>query len=255
MAMILRLLARVAVIVVLAFIAMPVTAQNVLRLRIDTVTTKPGSTVDVRVLYTFTSTHPHNIHDFLARFLFDTTKSALAGSGYIMNGAATYPLFDTVPSHTGLLVYGNQEIDLTDSVLFTIRMTLDTNADTAWIRWDRKWPVMQLGNEGVDSVYQQDGWIRSSKPLGIVQSVSDVQPSLTMYPNPAEDHVMISAPGYGDGSRVEVYDAAGRLSFEGPLVHGGWQIPSGFPAGAYEVLLSDESRTVQNIGTLIVSPR
>jgi hypothetical protein len=263
MAMILRLLTRVAAIVVLAFFVSPVAAQNVIHLRIDTITADPGATVDVRVLYTFTSTHSHNIHDFLARFHFDTSKSKLAA--YIMDGTASaalcFPPADTIPSHTGLLVIGNgQEIDLTDSVLFKIRMTLDSNADTAWVRWDSSYyhgyalAVFSDGDEGIDSVTQEDGWIRSSRPPESVRSVSNTEAPLRMYPNPARDRVTIEVSGAGDAV-IEVYDAVGRLSFDGPLVLGGWQIPSGFPAGAYEVRLNEASRAMQSIGTLIVSPR
>src|ERR1039458_2997930 len=101
MAMIQRLLTRVAVIGAFAFSAHTVSAQNVMHLRIDTVTAKPGATVDVRVLYTFTSTHAHNIHDFLSRFLFDTTKSKLVA--YILDGTASaalsFPPADTISSH------------------------------------------------------------------------------------------------------------------------------------------------------------
>jgi hypothetical protein len=261
--MIQRLLTRVAVIGAFALSAHSAAAQNVMHLRIDTVTAKPGAMVDVRVLYTFTSTHAHDIHDYNARFLFDTSKSKLVA--YVLSGSASVALSapnDTIGSHAGMLLIGNgQEIDLTDSVLFTIRMTLDSNADTAWIRWDSSWyhsdglAVFTAGDEGIDSVIQEDGWIRTSEPPASVESVSSVQAPFGMYPNPAREDVKIDLPGSSGNAVMKVYDAVGRLSFEGPLVLGGWQIPSGFPAGAYEVLLNETGRTVQNIGTLIVSPR
>jgi len=264
MAMIQRLLSRVVVIGVFAFSITPVAAQNVVRLRIDTVTANPGATVDVHVVYTFASTHAHDIHDFNARFLFDTSESQLVA--YITDGTASgmiTSLSDTIGSHDGFLEVGDgQEIDLKDSVLFTIRMTLDSNADTAWIRWDSNWyhgdglAVFTAGDEGVDSVYQEDGWIRSSRPSASVENVSGASETVRMYPNPARDHVMIDVPGSSDGEVIEVYDVAGRLSFGGPLVLGGWQIPSKLQAGAYRVVVNDFAGQVSKfIGMLIVAPR
>jgi hypothetical protein len=259
------LLAGAAVIVLLVLSAGSVSAQNVMHLRIDTVTAKPGAKVDVRVLYTFTSTHAHKIDDFDARFVFDTSESRLDTLNglfpYIMNGAASFPNFDTTWSYTGLLGIGDTEIDLTDSVLFTIRMILDSNADTAWIRWDSNWyhgyglALFKVGGENVDSVTLEDGWIRSSKPPSSVQSVSAESALLRMYPNPARDHITIDAPGSTDDAVIDVYDAVGRLSFEGSLVLGGWQIPSELQPGAYEVVLNGSLRTVRSAGMLIVAPQ
>ena len=254
--MIQRLLSRVAVIGAFAFSAHTAAAQNVMHLRIDTVTAKPGAAVDVRVLYTFTSTHAHDIHDYNARFFFDTSKSKLVA--YVLSGSASAAISapnDTIGSHAGM-----QEIDLADSVLFTIRMTLDSNADTAWIRWDSSWyhgdglAVFTAGDEGIDSVIQDDGWIRSSKPPESVESLSKAQAALRMYPNPARDLVTIEAQGSLDDAVIEAYDEAGRLSFDGPLVRGAWYIPTGFGAGAYEIILNDASRKT-SIGTLVVAPR
>lgn len=260
-----RLLAGVVVIASLAINASSISAQNVMHLRIDTVTAKPGVMVDVRVLYTFTSTHAHNIDDFDARFLFDTSECRVDTLNglfpYIMNGSAPFPAFDTTWSFTGLLAIGDTEINLTDSVLFTIRMILDSNADTAWIRWDSNWyhgyglAVFKVGGEEVDSVTLEDGWIRSSKPPASVQSVSAEPATRRMYPNPARDHVMIDMPGSSDEEVIDVYDAVGRLSFEGPLVLGGWQIPSELQPGAYEVMLNDKLRNTRSAGTLIIAPR
>jgi len=267
MAMVRRLLTRVVVIAAVAFCARPVSAQNVMRLRIDTVTAKPGATVDVRVLYTFTSTHAHNIHDFNTRFLFDTSKSHLVA--YILDGAARIPFFaDTTGSHAGLLALGTQEIDLTDSVLYTIRMTLDSNldtinGDTAWVRWDPEWTLSATqtfgaGDEGVDAVDHEDGWIRTppSPPMSVVDRTSANEP-LRMYPNPAREEVTIDAPGYGEGVELQVYDAVGRLRIAGPFVLGAWRIPSGFESGAYEMVLKGASAKAgaRYIGTLIVTPR
>jgi hypothetical protein len=260
-----RLLTGVVVIATLALHAGSISAQNVMHLRIDTVTAKPGARVDVRVLYTFTSTHAHNIDDFDARFIFDTSESQLDTLNglfpYIMNGAAPFPNFDTTWSFTGLLAIGDTEIDLTDSVLFTIRMILDSNADTAWIRWDSNWyhgyglAVFKVGGEEVDSVTLEDGWIHSSKPPASVQGVSAESAALRMYPNPARDHVTIDLPGSSDEEVIDVYDAVGRLSFEGSLVLGGWQIPSELQPGAYEVMLNGMLRSMRSSGTLILAPR
>jgi len=254
MAIIQRLLTRATVIAAFALLCVcPVSAQNVMHFRIDTVTANPGATVDVRVLYTFTSTHAHNIHDFNARFLFDTTASQLVA--YIMDGTASADLTDTTGSHAGLLALGNQEIDLTDSVLFKIRMTIDSNADTAWIKWDRNWIVFGAGDEGVDSVYQQDGWIRTPKSKANVKT-SSASELPRLYPNPASERVTIDAPEYTEGATLEVFAVTGRLAFSGPLGSGGgWQIPSEFQAGAYEVVLSDSRRGSEYVGTLIVAPR
>jgi hypothetical protein len=257
--MIHRLLARVAVIASIAFSAGSISAQNVMHLRIDTVTANPGATVDVRVLYTFTSTHAHDIHDFNARFLFDTSESRLVA--YIMTGTASAALTDTTGSHKGILALGNQEIDLTDSVLFIIRMTIDSTADTAWVRWDPNWyhgdgsAVFTAGDEGLDSVTLEDGWIRTPKSNATVQVASSALELPRLYPNPAYDRVTINTSGSTEGAILQVFDAVGRLSFAGPLVLGAWQIPLGFEAGAYEVVVFDANRRPQYIGTLIVAPR
>jgi hypothetical protein len=264
MAMIQRLLARVVVIASFALSVGSVSAQNVMHLRIDTVTADPGATVNVRVLYTFTSTHAHDIHDFLARFLFDTVQSRVDTLGdvspFIMNGAAPSPEFNVTWSLTGLLALGGSEIDLSDSVLFTIRMILDSNADTAWIRWDPKWTLsvmqtFQYGDEGVDSLFHEDGWIRTPQSKAIVQAASSVSKLPQIYPNPAYNQVTIDAPGYTESATLEVFDVTGKLCFDGHLVHGAWQVPPEFKAGAYEVVLSDKNQKPQYIGTLIVAPR
>jgi len=254
------LLVRAVVISAFALSAGPISAQNVMSLRIDTVTANPGATVDVRVMYTFTSTHSHNIHDYNARFLFDTLKSHL--NAYILTGSASAALSfpnDTIGSHTGLLMVGNgQEIDLTDSILFTIRMTIDSNADTALVRWDTNWVVFGAGNEGVDTVHQKDGWIRTLRPLS-VRDVAVDHGSLQIYPNPAREEVTINGTGFGGERELTVYDAMGRAVFDGPLRSEPWHIPSEFGAGAYEIVLHGMSALAKAgdrfMGTLIVAPR
>lgn len=49
-------------------------AQNVLRVRFDTVVAQSGDLVTVSVLYTFTSTHAHSIRDLTLRFLTDSLE-------------------------------------------------------------------------------------------------------------------------------------------------------------------------------------
>jgi hypothetical protein len=258
-----RLLARVVVIASFALSAGSISAQNVMHLRIDTVTANPGATVDVRVLYTFTSTHAHKIHDFNARFLFDTSESQLVS--YIMAGTASAMITspaDTISSHAGILEVGDgQEIDLTDSVLFKIRMTLDANADTAWIRWDSSWyhgyglAVFTAGDEEIDSVSLEDGWIRVPQSTkAIIENASSASALPQLYPNPAYDRVMIDASGYTEGETLEVFDVTGKLCFDGSLVLGAWNIPYGFPPGAYEIVLTS-AQVSKYVGTLMVAPR
>jgi len=261
MAKIQRLLARVVVIASFALSAGSISAQNVMHLRIDTVTADPGATVNLRVLYTFTSTHAHDIHDFTARFLFDTSESQLVA--YVMAGTASAALTDTTGSHAGLLALAEPgtEIDLTDSVLFIIRMIIDSTADTAWVRWDPNWyhgdglAVFTAGDEGIDSVTLEDGWIRTPRSNATVQVASSGLELPRLYPNPAYDRVTINPSGSTDGAMLQVFDAVGRLSFAGPLVLGAWQIPPAFEAGAYEIVVFDANRIPQYIGTLIVAPR
>jgi hypothetical protein len=211
------------------------------------------------VLYTYTFTHAHDVHDFNARFLFDTSESKLVA--YIMAGTASAELTDTTGSHAGLLALGNQEIDLTDSILFILRMTIDSNADTAWIRWDSSWyhgdglALLQYGDEKIDSVTLKDGWIRTPHSNASVQVASTSLELPGLYPNPCYDRVMINTSGSDDGAMLQVYNAVGRLCFAGPLVLGVWQIPSGFEAGAYEIIVSEVGRSPKYVGTLIVSLR
>jgi hypothetical protein len=261
MAMIHRLLARVVVVASFALSAGSTSAQNAMHLRIDTVIANPGATVDVRVLYTFTSTHAHDIHDFNARFLFDTSESQLVA--YVMAGTASAALTDTTGSHVGLLALAEPgtEINLADSVLFIVRMTIDSTADTAWIRWDPNWyhgdglAVFSAGDEGIDSVTLEDGWIRTPKSNAIVQVASSALELPRVYPNPAYDRVTINPSGSTAGETLQVFNAVGRLAFTGPLVLGAWQIPPEFEAGAYEIIVFDVNQRPQYIGTLIVAPR
>jgi len=134
-------------------------AQNVFRVRIDTITVKPGDTATVNVYYTFTSTKPHNLNGFVARFLFDSNLVQIPG--YITNGTACEALSAT-ESHRGIATLGAQEIDLKNPVLFRMRVAASKSlADTAWIRWDPDFPMFST-EQGVDTVIQSDGWIRTA---------------------------------------------------------------------------------------------
>src|SRR2546421_5645368 len=74
-------------------------AQNVFRVRIDTMTVKAGDTATVNVYYSFTSTKAHNLNGFVARFLFDSNLVKI--TGYITSGTASDGM-STTESHRGL---------------------------------------------------------------------------------------------------------------------------------------------------------
>jgi hypothetical protein len=134
-------------------------AQNVFRVRIDTMTVKPGDTATVNVYYTFTSTKPHNLNGFVARFLFDSNIVQIPG--YITNGTACEALSAT-ESHRGIATLGAQEIDFKNPVLFRMRVAASKSlSDTAMIRWDPDFPMFST-EEGVDTAIQTDGWIRTA---------------------------------------------------------------------------------------------
>jgi len=134
-------------------------AQNVFRVRIDTMTVKPGDTTTVNVYYTFSSSEPHNLNGFVARFLFDSNLIQIPG--YITNGTACEALSAT-ESHRGIATLGAQEIDLKNPVLFRMRVAASKLlSDTAMIRWDPDFPMFSA-EEGVDTVMQSNGWIRTA---------------------------------------------------------------------------------------------
>src|ERR1035437_10906152 len=54
-------------------------AQNVFRVRIDTITANAGDTVFVNAYYTFTTSKPHTIDHYLARFLYDASLLRIVG--------------------------------------------------------------------------------------------------------------------------------------------------------------------------------
>src|ERR1043165_1040019 len=54
-------------------------AQNVFRVRIDTMTVEAGDTATLNVYYPFNSTKTHNLSGFVARFLYDTNLIKITG--------------------------------------------------------------------------------------------------------------------------------------------------------------------------------
>ncbi|MDP4198546.1 MAG: hypothetical protein Q8922_00580 [Bacteroidota bacterium] len=139
-------------------------AQNVFRVRIDTITAKAGDTVTVNVNYQFTATHSHMLNGYVARFLYDTNLIWIAS--YVTDSTATAGFISEV-SHRGISIWpDSHEIDLTNPVLFRMRVVLRaTLSDTAWIRWDSSFALFDPST-GVDSTIQQDGWVRTSTDEG-----------------------------------------------------------------------------------------
>jgi len=171
MAMMYRLLVRVALCVLAVTAGAPVlSAQNVFSVRLDTVTANAGDTVTVNAYYTFSATGTHNINSFTAQFDYDSTEAHLLG--FVVSGTAS-AAFDTADrtSHRGLTLGGGQfdhEIDLTNPVLFGIRFLVNRRlADTAFVRWDTNVTLFDP-EEGVDQVLRQDGWVRTHSTVGHV---------------------------------------------------------------------------------------
>ena len=141
-------------------------AQNIFRVRFDTVVARAGDLVTVNVLYTFTSTHAHSIRDLTLRFVTDSLE--IRPVAYLTQGTATANLPDTLWSHTGFHGDGTSEIDISNPVLIRVQFRVDPRlSDTAFLRWDRAFPMFEP-NDGVDSEVQQDGWIRTDSAKGHV---------------------------------------------------------------------------------------
>jgi hypothetical protein len=152
---------------------------NVFRVRIDRVTAKAGDTVDVSVLYTLAAPNPHNIHGFVSRFTFDSTLIRVVD--FITDGTASAGMGFTpnrTPPIAGLVALGNQEIDLTNPVLFKIRIAVNTRlSDTGWLRWDRSiTPIDRAW--GVDSTVEDDGWVKTPESRGHVDLAT---PGITLH--------------------------------------------------------------------------
>jgi len=175
MAIIRLLVVRAALIAIaISTVVLRLAAQNVVHVRVDTLTANAGDTVDVNVLYTFQATRGHNIHDFTARFLFDSSDMTILGYDRDSTASAviSYSQDTTIGNQSGLIVLGElqgNEIDLTDSVLFRIRVALNPRlADTAWIRWDTNFGVFDQ-SDSVDSVVREDGWVRTRSTAGHIE--------------------------------------------------------------------------------------
>jgi hypothetical protein len=171
MAMMCRLLVR-AVLCVLAVIAgaSALFAQNVFSIRFDTVTAKGGDTVTVNAYYTFSATGAHDINNFTAQLDYDSTEARLLG--FVIGGTAS-AAFDTTAraSHRGLTVGGgqfDQEIDLTNPVLFGIRFLVNRQlADTAFVQWDTNVTMFDSASN-VNQVIYKNGWMRTLSTAGHV---------------------------------------------------------------------------------------
>ena len=231
-------------------------AQNIMRVRFDTVTAKPGDTVTVNVYYTFTATHGHNIEDFRVRMVYDA--SLLREYRYIMDGTASAAFFDTTGSHLGILALGNQELDLTNPVLIRVQFVVDPLlTDTAWIRWDSilKYPglMFEEPQDSVDSVVLEDGWIRV--PRSAVRSEARETEGLNIFPDPAKDEVTVNAPGVpaGEGIAIQAFDALGRRRWMGTAPNGRWILPPSLGPGTY--MIEAEANKVFYRGRVTIDPR
>ena len=231
-------------------------AQNIMRIRFDTVTAKPGDTVTVNVYYTFTATHGHDIQDFRVRMQYDASR--IHEYRYIMDGTASAAFFDTTGSRVGILAIGNQELDLTNPVLIRVQFVVDSSiTDTAWIRWDSvlKYPglMFEQTQDSVDSVVLQDGWIRVPPKAAVREAAPDVQ-RLSIYPNPARDAVMLNVPEMQseESIEVQVFDALGRICWKGTVPNGRWDLPRALLPGTYTVVA--EANKVFYRGRVTIEP-
>ncbi len=141
-------------------------AQNVFRVRFDTITAQAGDTVAVNVYYDFTSTHSHNLDYFQLRLQYDSSE--IYPIGYELDGTASAGFFDTTVSHLGIAAQGQSELDLSNPVLIRIRFRINRQlADTAFIRWDTSFNLLDP-SENIDQVLREDGWIRTASAAGHV---------------------------------------------------------------------------------------
>jgi len=147
-------------------------AQNVFRVRFDTVVAKAGDVATVNVLYTFTSARPHSIRDLTLRFLTDAL--GVQPIGYLIDGTALATFRDAIGnvdsswSHTGFAARGEHEIDLSNPVLIRVQFRVDPRlADTAFLHFDRSFGMF-AENDSVDVIERTDGWIRTESVVGHV---------------------------------------------------------------------------------------
>ncbi len=70
---------------------------------------------------------------------------------------------------------------------------------------------------------------------------------LTFYPNPADDFLMINAPGLGGLLQVTIHNLSGQLVFKKQEVHSQERIDiSGLPGGLYVIEVSGEKGTLES---------
>src|SRR4051812_13609551 len=139
---------------------------NHLTIRIDTLSIKPGENdVFLNVYYTFTTTKPHIFRGYNAHFFFDPKKVTIVD--LITDGTASKDLgfqeFNPKAPEAAVVTLGDQEIDLSNPILFKIRLTVSPKmTDTTFLRWD----YIDIPDYfGVDTpVVLQDGWIARLKP-------------------------------------------------------------------------------------------
>jgi hypothetical protein len=185
-------------------------AQNVFRVRLDTLTVQAGDTATMNVFFTFTSTKPHNLNGFVARYLFDSNLVKIVG--YSTAGTASDGL-STTESHQGIAAIGSTEINLNNQVLFRMRIVASkTLADTAWIHWDSDWPMF-ASESGVDSVIQTGGWLRTANATGHTSLTAPGRSVNGVITGPYADSVRFDLPiMISDISNANVTDA--RLQFK-----------------------------------------
>ena len=163
-----RLLSRTLIVLCIIDFPLSLHAQNsnVFRVSVDRVAMNGGDSVDVSVRYTLTATKPHDIHSITARLMYDSSLIhvvSLETKGTATNG---FYILDTItPTVIGLLAAGSgdQEIDLTNPVLFRLRVWVNPRlSDTAWIGWERSVTMFGDTSYGIDSVIMDDGWVTTA---------------------------------------------------------------------------------------------
>lgn len=169
---ILQFLQGVAVVLSVFSISASVHAQNsnVFHVAVDRITASGGDSATVSVRYVFNATKTHNLHSVTARLTYDSSLVRIVAVETAGTATSLLYILDTIaPSVIGFLGAGqsNQELDLTNPVLFRLKVVLNRNlSDTAWIRWDRSVAMFGDTSYGVDSLEQVDGWARSSDAFG-----------------------------------------------------------------------------------------
>jgi len=162
------------ILIVLFIIGFPISLcaqnSNTFRVSIDRAPVSGGDSVDVSVRYALSATKPHLVHSVTARFNYDSSLIHIVSLE--TNGTATsgFYILDTItPSVVGFLAAGStgQEIDLTNPVLFRLRVKVNPRlSDTAWIQWDRSVTMFGDTSYGIDTVIMDDGWLNTPNSFG-----------------------------------------------------------------------------------------